>query len=243
MLSFRLTCDLIRQWARARAIRDAYQADIMESMDTIPLTYGDVYQWLEDEDQFPRPFKGAAAKNPQPPAKKVKGTSSQLISPTLLCSICGLNHQHNTSPTETESATRAPSCSLVHDDTGWHKMSMSDVRRFIGLPSRPMSDQLLMPHFSALGKGVNATEPTPTSRFLSSNRDLVAIASPELVKAMKKLIRPLSLSRFEQESSEFLLEKSKAQLEAELAPYALIDRKSTRLNSSHDELSRMPSSA
>lgn len=209
-----------------------------ESIDTIPLTTGDVYQWLEDEGQFPRPFKDTVVQNPQPPAKKTKGSSSQPLIPAILCSVCGLNHQHNPSSAtaiKTESVTHAPSCTLVHDDTGWQRMSMLDARRLLGLPSSPISDQLPTPHLLAPGQvldtpksiGVHPIEPTSISRFLSSSRDLVAIASPELVIAIQKLIRPLSLPHFELGSSEqfqrtWELDKPRAQVEAQLAPYALM---------------------
>lgn len=201
-----------------------------ESMDTIPLTTGDVYQWLEDEGQFPRPSKGAASKNPPPPAKKAKGASSQPLVATILCSVCGLNHQHNLSAataTKTESATHAPSCSVVHNDSGWHKMSMLDVRRLLGFPSGPTGDQIFTPQPFYHGLDTIESTPvnaTPISRFLSSSRDLVAIASPELIIAMKRLIQPLSLSHFELISSESLqeMDKPRAQVEAQLAPYALL---------------------
>ena len=203
-------------------------------MDAIPLTTGDVYQWLEDEGQFPRHLKGASAKNTQPSANAVKGASSQPLVTTILCSVCGLNHQHNPSSAatiKTESTIHAPSCSVVQD-TDWHKMSMLDVRRLLGLPLSPIGDQVSTPQPVTQGQGLDttkstgdsATEPAPISRFLSSSRDLVAIASPELVIAMKKLIQPLSLNHFEPVSLESLqeMDKSRAQVEAQLAPYALM---------------------
>jgi hypothetical protein len=208
--------------------------------DAIPLTTADVFRWLEDEGLFSRPVADATVKVP-PGTKKVKANPAPMSPYAYLCSVCGLNHQaiHSTSAMKVEStiSARAPvtACNIVNGTTNWHRMSMIDVRRPLGLPSSSVSYHSLNPHAFSQGaftspdlKLYNPTEMPSISQLLSSPRDLVAIANPKLSMAIRDIVQPLGLVCFDRltpESSLFAFSEcrgTKSQVETQVAPYALL---------------------
>lgn len=113
---------------------------------------------------------------------------------------------------------------------------MVDVRYPLGLPSSSIQHQKSASRFFTAedlpatpdSNTSKRTEIRPPTRFLPSNRDLVAVANPELTLAIRRLIQPLGLSRFDTlqpEPSTFPLgglAGSRTEVEEHLAPYSLM---------------------
>ena len=198
-----------------------------ERESAIPLSTGDVFRWLEDEGLFPRPVVDTSVRENAKKAQPVPTPAKP-----ALCSVCGLNHQpfYSTSAMKTELSTSTngtpATCSLIHDMTNWHRMPMVDIRRPLNLPSSSINYNSLNPHLISPGPITtqDSTHCTPAgslsiSQLLCSPHDLVAVANPEVIMAIREIVHSLRLSSFNRLSDNRV---TKSEMEAEMAPFALL---------------------